>query len=218
MLIQIEGNECSGKTTLINNLSKLISEDDYLSKFTYRWLHLPSKQSTFGRICRRILHGDSSYLKEAHNTDEVISKELVITLCAFLDQYIVNNRLDKEVIQIESRGILSNLVYSNLTSSELSDNFTQCVLPLITLLPKPDLIIYLKCDSLTLKYRLENRCEPKSLYDKSNLLDVINTRYDKVIKLFPSWVIQIIDSNLLSSEECSNIALNLIKNTVQNTL
>lgn len=217
MLIQIEGNEGSGKTTLINNLTNLIAEDKTLSKFHYRWIHLPSKQSPFGRICRQILKGDTSYLRQSFRTEQTINKEIVITLCAFLDQYIMNNNsaeLFEDTITIESRGILSNLVYADLSSTNFNENFTQYVLPLITLLPKPDLIIYLKQDTEVLKNRINKRSEvDKKIYDDVQLLDLINTRFDKVIKLFPSWNIVTIE-NSLNPDKCADIALDLIKNLV----
>jgi thymidylate kinase len=213
MLIQIEGNEASGKTTLINTLSTLIKHNNLLNKYNYQSIHLPSKHTHFGKICQQLLKGDVSYLyllaDLVNLTNKPISKEIIITLCAYLDQYIVNNNIPLDTISIQSRGVLSNLVYSDLSSLDLSNNFTQYILPLITLLPKPDLIIYLKADSNSLRHRLTNRLEPKKIYDDVKLLDIINARYEKVIKLFPSWNIHTLNA-LDSIQINAQATINLI--------
>lgn len=168
MLIQIEGNEASGKTTLINKLVR------HYQNLNCSDFHLPTLSTPFGVEARKIL------TNKLYADNHKINREIIITLLAYLDQYVLNANRDSSRLIIQSRGILSNLVYANLSSNTM-DKFTEQVLGLIKLLPKPDLIIYLNPPISELESRLINRNiqNPKevNIYDQVHLLNSIHERY-----------------------------------------
>lgn len=201
MLIQLEGNEASGKSTLLKALFDALCADTRFKNFTIGTAHLPSSSTEFGLIARDILNHKDTYLKPLYSpVSEPVPRELVLTLTAYLDQYIHNTNLNRHVINLQSRGIISNLVYSDLSTTNLDSSLTQYILPLITLLPKPELIVYLGVPNNELIRRLTTRKEQASIYDKAELIELIRARYEKVINLFPSWNILVV-SGTLSTEQ-----------------
>lgn len=168
MHIQIEGCEASGKTTLLNRLNTYYQQ---LGKQVITE-HFPTYTSPFGKLAREIL--DSKY-QFKHN-------DFYITLLSIADQLLYSEQVNypSDIIYLQSRGILSTIVYSDLHSVAWTHT-SEKVFNLLKLLPFPDTIIYLEPEFDLVKDRLTHRSY-SNIYDQVSYIQTILLRYKTVIK------------------------------------
>lgn len=172
MIIHFEGCEASGKTSLIRYFK------DYLISINISVTteHFPSEKTTFGNLARNLL-----YLDKNPN----VNRNFLITLAAMGDQHILSPSFssyqkNSTNAYLTSRGLISTLVYSDLFNTK-PNNLTNKLLPLIDYLPSPDFIVYLNPSTDEVIRRLTSRNQPKSIYDTTDLINVIKTKYDSVL-------------------------------------
>lgn len=199
MHIQIEGCEASGKSTLIEKLKKYYQTRGYLITSN----HFPTSTTKYGELAHEILN----------NKTRNKSSDYYITLLCLLDQkYIsekyINVKDNPRLLKVDSRGVLSTLVYSNLKDA----NNPNSILAYYELIHEdliPDLIIYLCPNSDIVTSRLKNR-RSLSIYDQINLIEVIKNRYSFVIDLLKDKL-NIITISINNDEDVDQLFHNTTK-------
>lgn len=194
MIIQLEGCEASGKSTLLNRLIPYFKQKGLSVKSE----HYPSDKTPFGKLARNFL-----------SCNEIVGVDsgFLITLAAIADQHIHN--LTSEQYQnnsdnayICSRGVISTLVYSDLHNLQ-ADSFTgKVMLVLDDYVIKPDVVIYLDPPVDVVLSRLARRnSSQKSIYDQANLVKTIKAKYDSVLDCMQHQidVLRIQDEELLAN-------------------
>lgn len=189
MIIHFEGCEASGKTSLIKYFK------DYLTKLNIDVVteHFPSDKTVFGNLARQLLYSDKN---------PNVNSNFLITLAAMGDQHLLSPSFssyqkDHTNAYLTSRGLISTLVYSDLFNVQ-QDNLTNKLLPLIDYLPNPDFIIYLNPSTDEVIKRLTGRNQSKSIYDTTDLVNVIKAKYESVLDLLEHKynILRIDDNNL----------------------
>lgn len=202
MHIQFEGCEASGKTTLITQLNS------YYTKLGYSITtqHFPTNNSPFGELAHKFLNQDYNFI---HN-------HFYITLLAIADQKLYGEQVNysSNNIFLESRGILSTLVYSELFNINWTP-WTEKVLELIELISLPDLIIYIKPEISLVEDRLKQRSY-FNMYDKTSFIKPILERYEAMIP-FLNKKVKIHTINI-NGEHPSGYLFNTCKNYINSYL
>jgi thymidylate kinase len=158
MIIQFEGNELTGKTSLLRLLAS--KNSNYLIE------ELPRSTSKWGSEARTLI--------QSPNLDEAS-----ITLLAILDQIDLNRTLQPDQIHLQGRGILSTAVYGSL--NEGVGKAISILKFLKEYLPAPDLIVFLQAPLDVLLARAESR-ENLTVYDMR--LTEIQRHYPDVLYEF----------------------------------
>lgn len=173
MLIQFEGTESSGKTSVINAVYHYIKNSDLTCDLKVR--HRPDNQTVFGMYANDILNGNFENLKG--------DRSFIISLLCMLDAHCFPSEPDK--VTLQSRGFLSTLVYSGLGGYKY---LSASLLTLEKCFERPDIVFYLDTPEDVIIERLSKNTE-RSIYDQEEYVSLIKKRYQTVINYFPSWKI-----------------------------
>jgi thymidylate kinase len=179
--IALEGNECTGKTMILNNIkSNIVNLKEALaSRNSYKdiqILEIPNNDSDIGKIVRH-------YLKADHEDNEVI-KELrnsallggMILAHAEIDEIILRN---PDTLFITSRSVLSTCIYQGALRDKVN-----IILDLIKDLYLPGYMVVLNASTDTILDRLSSRKWTVEKYDKKPIIERLNGFYDGFSTLF----------------------------------
>jgi thymidylate kinase len=181
MIIQLEGGEASGKSTLLNLFSKYLKHKPSIKTVTS--IHYPNPTRDFGDLAYSIIRQKHTYQNPS----------FPITLLCICDQYttyVSSPHIYKEVndkVLLSSRGYISTLVYAELYKDKLEDSVTSILEELIKrYIPLPDVVIYLDTSVDIIEKRLKMRLKTtkdksENIYDKVELIKVINERYNLIL-------------------------------------
>ncbi len=189
LFITIEGIDGSGKTTLATNLVALLSRKGYPV--------IQTQEPTKGRIGELL----RTYLQEAKIPPGVDALLFAADRVEHWKELILPS-LEQGRIVVSDRHKLSSLAYQSAQGLEMD-----WILEINTLVPDPDLIIYLDIPIDTALERINKKSQLEK-FEVRNELEKIQKHYQRALSKTKSRII-CLDSTL-SPEDLTNKAFNEI--------
>jgi len=167
MYIIFEGNECCGKSSHAKSAKKYLESRLCISNIIYR--EAPDKTNPYGNLARDLL-------KRPYSNVNNIS----ISIASLMSEAFNSHELTQENIVIQTRSILSTLVYSELGCC-LDTDISNAILELVPLFTPPDILFLMDCSLETIERRLAQRLADKTsaldVYESINFIKKIDCKY-----------------------------------------
>jgi len=167
VLVQIEGTDRVGKTTVVNLLRKELEKENIKVKV----LVFPNRETEIGNIIDKMLK------KKKFQWSEAVIFQLLQTANRLeFYQEIKEWREKQDAVLILDRYVLSGLVYGKLDNVPYDS-----LMSLQLLLPPPQLNIVLTANKESLERRLKKKTQPE-IYENIEKILEIQKEYIKVSK------------------------------------